>query len=172
MANALLLNVSYQPLAVVSLRRAVLLVLAEKAEVIEESDEPLRSATFSVAAPKVIRLKRFVKIPYRAKVPLSRKALQYRDGGICQFVHCGKYVGSAGTVDHVVPQSQFHSRKEAHQWENVVWACKACNHKKGAKSLKQLGWSLTKNPTALTTQAWFVVGYSVDPAWEPYLAMC
>ena len=170
MSRTLLLNASFEPLAVVSLRRAVLLVLAEKAEVVSENGELFRSAKRSIAAPAVIRLKRYVRIPYRARVPLTRRALAYRDNGTCQFSHCLRFVGNAGTVDHVRPQSSYANRADAHCWENVVWACAKCNAKKGSKTLEQLGWSIVREPSVFTTRAWFIVGITVEPAWKPYLA--
>lgn len=140
MTRTLLLNASYEPLAVVPLRRAVLLVLTEKAEIVEVGEDPVRSARDEMLAPLVIRLKRYVKIPYRARVGLVR------------------------------PQCSFERRSDAHVWENVVWACTRCNNKKGSKTLEKLGWKLDRKPVALTTQAWFVVGLVVDPSWEPYLS--
>jgi 5-methylcytosine-specific restriction endonuclease McrA len=87
MNPVLLLNASWEPLRVITLRRAVLLVLAEKAEVVTETDGEVRSASLSLPAPSVIRLRYFVRVPYRARVPLSRRALVARDGGRCQY--CG-----------------------------------------------------------------------------------
>ena len=87
MSGVLLLNATYEPLRVLSLKRAVVLLLEEKAEMIEESDEMIRSENMSVPRPKVIRLRYFVKIPYRKKVPLSNKTVLVRDKFICAY--CG-----------------------------------------------------------------------------------
>lgn len=101
MPHVLVLNASYEPLGVVPLRRALVLVLENKAICLEESGAFLHSATRAVAAPSVIRLKRFVRVPYRGPVPLTRRALFARDGGRCMY--CG---AAATSVDHVIPRSR------------------------------------------------------------------
>src|SRR5690349_13425250 len=79
MTGVLLLNATYEPLRVIPLKRAVVLVLQEKAEVVSAGEEPVRSPSLSMNIPTVVRLKYFVKIPYRAKVALNRKSLMARD---------------------------------------------------------------------------------------------
>ena len=101
MRATLLLNASFEPLCVISARRALVLVLADKADVISESPEAFRSARVTVAAPSVIRLRYFVKVPYRAALPLNRRNLVGRDGVRCAY--CG---AKGSTVDHVVPRSR------------------------------------------------------------------
>jgi 5-methylcytosine-specific restriction endonuclease McrA len=161
--GTLLLNGDYSPLRVVSLKRGVSLVLAGKAEVIEEDeDEVLRSSRMQMAAPTVIRLTRFVKVPYRATLPLTRKNLIARDLGKCGY--CGR---SGNTIDHIIPRS----RGGRHEWNNVVLACSPCNGKKGDKLLSELRWELRVTPKAPRGLVWFVVGLEVDPTWQPYLAV-
>ncbi|MBW8820268.1 MAG: HNH endonuclease, partial [Streptomyces sp.] len=75
MPHVLVLNASYEPLGVVPLRRALVLVLENKAFSLEESGAFMHSATVTVPAPSVVRLKRFVRVPYRGPVPLTRRAL-------------------------------------------------------------------------------------------------
>src|SRR5688500_1673164 len=94
----LLLNASYEPLRLITFKRAVVLVLQDKAEIVELGDGEYRSAKTAVQIPSVIRLKRFVKVPYRAKVPLNFKAVMNRDKWECQY--CGK---RAESIDHVIP---------------------------------------------------------------------
>lgn len=160
-ADTLVLNASYEPLAVTSFRRAVLLVLAEKAEVLEEGETKLRSEHLSFTVPSVIRLLRFVRVPYRARVPLSNAAVLRRDNRTCAY--CG---GAATTVDHVVPRS----RGGQDAWENVVAACRPCNSKKADRFLSELGWALEATPKAPTRLAWAVLGVGlVQPDWAPYL---
>jgi hypothetical protein len=91
--TTLLLNASFEPLCVVPLRRAVLLVLAEKADVLASDDTQIRSTMTAMAAPRVIRLRSYVRVPYRAVVPLTRRTLIIRDHGACQY--CGRHVGAA-----------------------------------------------------------------------------
>ncbi|WP_031092038.1 HNH endonuclease, partial [Streptomyces sp. NRRL S-15] len=109
MPHVLVLNASYEPLGVVPLRRALVLVLENKAICLEESGAFMHSATRAVPAPSVVRLKRFVRVPYRGPVPLTRRALFARDGGRCMY--CG---AAATSVDHVIPRS----RGGQHAWEN------------------------------------------------------
>ena len=159
--GVLLLNSTFEALRVVSLKRGVSLVIAGRAEVVEESDdEYLRSERMAMPVPLVIRLKRFVRVPYRARLPLSRKNLMARDHGKC--VYCGR---AGSTIDHVVPRS----KGGQHEWENVVLACSPCNQKKGNKTLKELGWDLHVTPKAPHGLVWFVIGLQTEPAWEPYL---
>lgn len=135
MPHVLVLNASYEPLGVVPLRRALVLVLENKAVSLEESGAYLHSATRVVPAPSVVRLKRFVRVPYRGPVPLTRRALFARDGGRCMY--CGAV---ATSVDHVIPRS----RGGQHAWDNVVAACRRCNHVKADRHLLELGWRLRR----------------------------
>ena len=96
MAHALVLNATYEPLCVVSQRRAVVLVLTGKAVAVESSDDELHSERLSLRVPLVVRLARFVRVPYRGAVPLTRRAVFARDGGRC--VYC---LAPATSIDHV-----------------------------------------------------------------------
>jgi 5-methylcytosine-specific restriction endonuclease McrA len=160
---ALLLNASFEPLRVIPVRRAVMLILRGKAESVASGDDPVvfRSAHHVIEAPSVVRLKYHVRIPYRATVPLSRTALLARDDKTCQY--CFK---PGNTIDHVVPRA----RGGQHCWENVVTACSRCNAKKDDRLLEELGWSLRVKPYA--PKAWFyvVLRFQPDPSWAPYLA--
>ena len=137
----LLLNASFEPLRVITLRRAIGLIVAGKAEMITEGDGVIRSATISFPVPAVVRLRYMVRVPFRSTVPLSRRAVLLRDAKRCQFAHCGR---SAATVDHVIPRS----RGGDHSWTNVVAACGPCNTRKGDRLLDELGWSLRRKPAA------------------------
>lgn len=161
MSATLLLNATYEPLRVISWQRAVILVLTEQADVLEEGDRPVRSAYIEMNAPSVIRLRYMVKVPYRARLPLSRQNLVVRDKGLCQY--CGK---RGDTIDHVHPRS----KGGEHAWENVVLACRPCNGKKADRTLEQLGWKLTVKPFAPKGQV--VVGFGrleATPTWQQYL---
>ena len=118
MGRALVLNATDAPLAVVPARRAVVLVLKEKAEVVLSNGAMFRSEHIAIDAPSVVRLRRFVRLPYRPHAPLTRRAVFVRDAWSCQY--CGQ---SAENLDHVVPRS----RGGLHIWENVVAACRRCN---------------------------------------------
>lgn len=159
--RTLLLNASYEPLAVVSWRRAVLLVLEEKADVLAETGAEVRSPSRTLAMPSVIKLRGFVKVPYRARLPLTREHLLARDQHRCAY--CG---ARATTIDHVHPRS----KGGEHRWENVVAACRGCNGRKGDRLLSELGWTLRVTPRAPHGVRWLIVGVAtVDPAWEPFL---
>ena len=97
----LLLNATYEPLCVVSSRRAIVLVLAAKAESIDVTDEAVHAERVTVAVPVVVRLTRYVRVPFPVQVPLSRRPLFTRDSSTC--VYCG---ASATSIDHVVPLSR------------------------------------------------------------------
>jgi 5-methylcytosine-specific restriction endonuclease McrA len=159
----LLLNATYEPLCVVSSRRAIVLVLAEKAEAVDSALEVVHAETLSLPVPVVVRLTRYVRVPYPAQVPLSRRAVFTRDGQTC--VYCG---GSATSIDHVVPRS----RGGTHTWDNVVAACRRCNHAKADRSLAELGWALPHPPRTPSGAAWRLLGTrSVDPRWRTWLGM-
>lgn len=164
MARALLLNASYEPLCVVPARRAVVLVLTSKAVVLEEADRTLHSERLALAEPLVIRLTRYVRVPYRSRAPLSRQGVLARDGGRCQY--CGN---AAETLDHVVPRS----RGGRHVWENLVAACRRCNHTKADRTLDELGWTLRSGPPcAPRGAARLLLGHGrYEPAWAPFLGL-
>lgn len=163
MPRALVLNATFEPLCVVSVRRAVVLVLKEKADVLHEGEGALRSERCSVAIPSVIRLRHFVRVPYRARVPLSRRAVFVRDGHRCQYCR-----GSAESVDHVVPRS----RGGEHVWENVVASCRRCNAVKENRLLGETSLRLRRSPRAPKQTMWIVVAVGrIEPSWAPYLEL-
>jgi 5-methylcytosine-specific restriction endonuclease McrA len=161
MRNVLVLNASFEPLSVVSARRATCLVLAEKAEVIEASDELLRSPSVAMNIPLVVRLRYMVKAPRQRRAVLSRRAVFARDDYECQY--CG---GHADSIDHVVPRS----RGGLHSWENLVAACRPCNLAKRDRTPEEAGMLLKRPSTAPKSPAWVVIGVSRMPsAWRAYL---
>lgn len=162
--RVLLLNNTFEPLTALPLRRAIVLVVCGKAEVVhgDSAGLVLHSATASVEVPSVIRLSNFVRVPYRSRVPMTRAALMLRDDHRC--VYCG---ARAETIDHVVPRS----RGGPHAWENCVACCVKCNHRKADKTLAELGWRLPVAPRAPRGRHWrLLAGLSeTDPLWLPYL---
>ncbi len=162
MPHALVLNATYEPLCVVSLRRAVVLVLSDKAVTVRENGCLLRSASCVIPAPSVIRLTRFVRVPFPGPIPLTRRAVFARDGGRCAY--CG---AQATSVDHIIPRS----RGGQHRWDNVVSACRRCNHRKGDRPISELGWRLRQAPRQPVGAAWRIIGTGrADSSWAPYLA--
>src|SRR2546423_9550312 len=144
-STALVLNQTYEPLCVVSVRRAAILILAGKAVCVADGDGVLHSAGEALPVPLVIRLARYVRVPCRTHIGLSRRAIFARDGWRCAYCK-----GPAETIDHVIPRS----RGGRHAWENVVAACARCNHTKSDKTPAELGWRLHCTPAAPKGLAW------------------
>ncbi len=161
----LLLNASFEPLTALPLRRAVVLVVRAKADVVhgDAAGMVLRSASASIVVPSVIKLRTFVRVPYRARIPMTRAALMHRDRYRCSY--CG---ARAETIDHVVPRS----RGGEHCWENCVACCARCNHRKADRLLSELGWKLRVVPHPPRGQHWRLLATvpDADPLWLPYLA--
>lgn len=162
MSRVLVLNASYEPLSVVSARRGVVLVLREKAIVVAGREEVWASAETSFDVPSVVRLLRYVNVPYRRSVPVSRRAVFGRDGNRCQY--CG---GPAESIDHVLPRSKGGD----HSWENVVACCRSCNVRKADRTPLEAGFQLAESPAPPRRFGWIYAstGYQLDPTWQPYL---
>ncbi len=161
MSKALVLNATYEPLCVVPIRRAVILVLKDKAEILHASDRELHSERTTMPVPSVIRLTHFVRVPFRARAALNRRAVFARDDHRCQY--CGV---AAENIDHVIPRS----RGGEHVWENVVASCRPCNSRKEDRMLHEVGLVLRRRPTAPKELTWIIVAVgTIDPRWEPYL---
>jgi len=153
------LNATDIPLAVVPARRAVVLVLKEKAEVVATNGMVFHAEKIAIEAPSVVRLRCFVRVPYRAHAPLTRRAVFARDGWTCQY--CG---ATAENLDHVMPRS----RGGLHIWENVVAACRRCNAKKEDRTPREAGFHLTRQPFAPTDGFRLTLGL-LEPGWEAFL---
>ena len=161
MSRALILNATYEPLCVVSTRRALVLVLSQKAELVSATGRYFHSERSSFDEPSVVRLAYFVKVPYQARIGLNRRAVFARDGHCCQY--CG---ATAENIDHVVPRS----KGGTHTWENVVAACRPCNMRKEDRLLAETTLTLRRPPAAPRPGTWVVVpNASMRPDWEPYL---
>jgi 5-methylcytosine-specific restriction endonuclease McrA len=126
---------------VVSVKRAIVLLLKEKAELVEAAEAMLRSESFSLPVPLVIRLVYFVKIPRRISLPVTRRGVLSRDHYTCQY--CGAAPPRKNlTVDHIIPRS----RGGKTTWENVVTACDKCNGRKGSRTPVEAGLKLLTQP--------------------------
>lgn len=159
--RTLVLNAGYEPLSVVSFKRAVVLVLSGRAVVLTAAETPIHSATMTVQRPHVILLTRYVRVPYGRAVPVSRRGVLRRDRHLCAY--CG---GSANTIDHVLPRS----RGGADSWDNLVACCVRCNNAKGNHTPDEMGWKLRMPPLTPRGATWVVRGTErYDPAWEAYL---
>jgi len=162
MRSALVLNATYEPLSVVPSRRAACLVLADKADVVEDDGTHLHSAHLSVPNPLVIRLRYVVKVPYHRRTALSRRAVFARDEHRCQYCGC-----TADSIDHIMPRS----RGGTHEWENVAAACRPCNLRKRDRTPDEAGMDLAGPARAPKELAWVTISVTrVPEAWKPYLA--
>ena len=159
-----MLNASYEPLRIVSIRRAMILLIQQKAELVEVAAQRLRAQAQTFAVPLVVRLVRYVAIQRHRRPPCSRRAVLARDRETCQY--CGGQPGRAQlTIDHVLPRSQG----GATEWENVVAACAACNHRKANRTPQQAGMILAAAPRRPSYVAFALLGTLERHAvWQKY----
>ncbi len=136
--SVLVLNYNYEPLNICALRRALVLVLRGKAEVLEHNGHDIVTPSQVIKAPSVIRLAHIVKRPM-PQVKLSRREVFRRDHYTCQY--CGISTNDL-TLDHVLPRH----RGGDHSWENLVSACRQCNHRKGGRTPEEARMKLRKQP--------------------------
>ncbi len=161
--RTLVLNAGYEPLSVVSFRRALMLIMDNKATIVEiDIEHPVRAVSGHYDRPSVIALTRYVRVPLSRRVPVSRRGVLRRDGQ-----RCGYCERSASTIDHVVPKS----RGGKDTWDNMVACCLSCNNEKGDRTLSEMGWRLWTKPRVPHGRAWIVRGAEKPaPEWSNYLA--
>src|SRR6201992_3306713 len=163
--RVLVLNATYEPINVCTVRRAVVLLLKEKAELVERGRWQLHSESSTLARPVVIRLMTYVNVPrepHRRKTP--GRAVSARDSWPCQY--CGSR--SNLTVDHVIPRSKGGSSN----WENIVASCAPCNRRKGNTLLRHSDMVLRKVPAAPSPHVFIQVASPTIPAaWRTYLGL-
>jgi len=164
-APVLVLNQNYEPLNVTDIRRAFRLLGADKAELLERNHQMIHTPTLAIPAPSVIRLIHLVKRP-RPRVKLSRREVFARDRHTCQY--CGRATRDL-TIDHVLPRH----RGGRHEWENLVTACRSCNHRKGGKTLAEVRMRLMREPKAPRADIRYLFGSYLhderNDAWRSYL---
>lgn len=160
----LVLNSNYEPLDVCKVKRAISLIIQKKAETIETNSGVIKSASMEIEVPSVIRLLYYVKRP-KLELKLSRKGIFLRDNYTCQY--CGKKGGEL-TIDHVIPKRL--GGKSV--WENLVTACKECNHKKGDKTLEEANMKLLREPKPPKNVHYFrltrYLDYDKNEGWKKY----
>lgn len=158
----LVLNQDWSPLAIARVPRALTLIGNGKAEVLEHGVAPITTPTCSVPRPSVIRLITFVSRP-RPHVRYTRQNLFKRDGFTCQY--CFKRTKEL-TIDHVIPIS----RGGSDTWNNVVTSCRACNHRKGARTPQEAHMLLRTQPYEPKISSYLhLIGADVRPEWTPFL---
>ena len=163
-ARVLVLNATYEPINVCTVRRAAVLVLKEKAEVLERGKHALRSERLTMERPIVIRLVSFVRIPRDAhRRKITRKAVLARDSWTCQY--CGSRKPGL-TVDHVIPRS----RGGKSVWENIVASCASCNRRKGNRLPREIQMHPASRPSAPGPTVFIRIASPTIPrAWRQYL---
>jgi 5-methylcytosine-specific restriction endonuclease McrA len=161
--SVLVLNANYEPIHVCNLRRAIGLVLADRASLVMNGRGEIRAVNAVFPRPSIIRLNNMVHRPH-AFVKLTRREIFRRDGFVCQY--CGKHTPDL-TVDHVIPRHLGGT----HVWENVVAACSACNHRKGGRPLHDANMRLLHQPKEPPASAYYIFGRHIKDfnEWEPYL---
>jgi 5-methylcytosine-specific restriction endonuclease McrA len=160
--HVLVLNQDYQALSITSVQRAIVLVLLQKAELVEaEETRFVRSPSQNIPWPSIVRLKAYVRVPYK-RVLLTRKNVIRRDGSCCQY--CGSH--DQLTIDHVMPRS----RGGKDTWTNLVAACVPCNNRKGSRTPQEADMLLKRNPFRPSYVMYIrdFVG-SLESTWKPYL---
>lgn len=158
----LVLNTTYEPINVCSTRRAVVLLLKDRADILEAGGPDLRAESFVLPQPVVIKLRSYVQVPRSDRRRLSRRVVLARDGHSCQYCGSTRYL----TLDHVIPRSRGGSTS----WDNVVTSCAQCNTRKGAHLPTEIGMlpRVRPRPPSLTD---FLVAspHSMPAGWIPYL---
>ena len=162
--RVLVLNASYEPINVCTVRRAAVLILKERAEILEHGDWALHAESLTLARPVVIRLLSYVRIPRDAhRRKITRRAVFARDRWTCQY--CGHERGNL-TVDHVIPRSKGGSST----WDNIVTCCAPCNRRKGDRLPRQANMVPSSTPRAPNPSIFIhVAAPSIPAAWEQYL---
>lgn len=146
----LVLNTNYEPLNVCTIRRAMGLIFEDKASMLANGRGEIHTARTIYPAPSVIRLERMVRRP-RPTVKLNKQEIFRRDNYTCQY--CGR-TGTDLTLDHVIPRRLGGK----HSWDNLVAACRVCNHRKGGRMVDSAGMALMNHPKAPTATAQYIFG--------------
>jgi len=161
LSKVLVLNASYEPLNICTWRRAVVLLMKGKAEQVEHNGKVIYT---DMPLPTVIRLRSYVKIPYK-EISLSRRNILHRDNYTCQY--CGDKRHDL-TIDHIIPRS----RGGLDSWDNVAAACLRCNVKKGDRTPKEAGMPLNCNPRRPMSHVLFEISkhsFAGDYNWKKYV---
>ncbi|RJQ43606.1 MAG: HNH endonuclease [Gaiellales bacterium] len=160
--KVLVLNATYEPLNVCTVKRAIVLMLKKKAEALESSRKAYHSETRTIPVPNVIRLSYFVRVPRGEVRKVSRRAVLARDS------HCCQYCGSRShlTIDHVIPRS----RGGSSSWDNIVTSCATCNARKGDRLPREADMVLRAAPRPPDPLAFIYMAVTeVHRSWRRYL---
>ncbi|MCS7245141.1 MAG: HNH endonuclease [candidate division WOR-3 bacterium] len=162
MSRVLVLNQTFEPLNIISIKRAIKLIFTLKADIIYANSKLIRAQSIAIPEPSVIRLKYYIKVKYK-EPSLSKKNIILRDRRTCQY--CGTQKGPF-TVDHITPKS----RGGKDTWENLVCACMKCNLKKGDMLPEEVGMKLISKPRKPTYFELNILRDSIpDERWKEFL---
>jgi 5-methylcytosine-specific restriction endonuclease McrA len=160
----LVLNANFEPINVCSMRRAIGLILSDKAAMVVNGRGHIHTINQLLPRPSVIRLEQMIHRP-RPRVKLTRREVFRRDNYTCQY--CGRS-DTPLTVDHILPK---HLGGQ-HVWTNVVAACPGCNHRKGGRRLDEVHMSLLHIPKEPPASAVYLYSRHLEEYddWEPYIS--
>lgn len=160
--KVLVLNATYEPLNVCTARRAIVLMLKQKAEAVEMSGRIFHSAENTFELPNVIKLSYYVRVPRSDRRRVSRRAVLARDNHRCQY--CGSQTHL--TIDHIIPKS----RGGGCTWENIVTSCAPCNSRKGNRLPSEANMRLRTRPSPPEPLAFIYLAVSeIHRSWKRYL---
>ena len=163
-APVLVLNANFAPINVCNVRRAVGLIMDEKATLVLNGRGYIHTVREHYPCPSIIRLAYMVKRP-RPVVKLNKQEIFRRDGYTCQY--CG-IRPVRPTLDHVVPRHMGGT----HSWENLVTACPSCNLRKGGRTVEQANMRPRTRPINPPATADYIFGKYLksNEEWENFIA--
>ncbi len=164
--RTLLLTPWFFPHKILRWQDAITMVFLDKADVIVEYDDVIRSPSREMQIPAVVRVRSAMKSMKRG-VKFSRINVYTRDKFTCQY--CGKRFDTRQlSYDHVVPR--FAGGRT--EWTNIVTACKPCNNKKGCRTCDEAGmWprNAPVRPNSLPLTTPLVDIAQAPPEWQDFL---
>ena len=167
MEHTLLLNATFEPLKVITWKRAMTLWCEGRVEILDTHDVEKRAVTFSFKVPSIVRLLRFVKVRNLHQIKFSRANIYTRDNYTCQYCATA-FDPEELTFDHVVPVAQGGRRS----WENIVTCCVSCNRRKDNRTPQQAGMTLLHQPRRPSATAVFRVSFGVrkmPASWRDFI---
>lgn len=162
-APVLVLNANFEPINVCDTRRAIGLILNDKASLVMNGRGFIRTVSRTLPRPSIIRLTKMIRRP-RPRVKLTKREILRRDDFTCQY--CGQHATSL-TIDHVIPR---HLGGQ-HTWKNLVAACPTCNHRKGGRTIEQAQMHLLHTPAEPPISALYIFGRHIkeNQEWLPFV---
>lgn len=160
--KVLVLNSDYQPINICSVRRAFNLILNGRADIIKDyKNSPLKSGNYEFPRPSIIRIKKYVIVPYR-KIQVSRHNIFKRDGFQCNYCNNKTEL----TIDHVLPKS----RGGLSTWDNMTTCCMKCNRFKDNRTPEEAHMTMRITPYKPNLLI-FLRNFNgnLNEDWKPYL---